>query len=166
MKNKRLLILIAVLLVVIVAACASALLVMKGRQPSQKPSILSTQSASPLDTSDFVPIGLIGTVTALSTSTVTIEGQPPGNAQPVTLTVLVDAKTAIIKVGPAPAYATTTAKFTDMKKGMLLNISATAAQNGVRHADRVVIPPSTPPSAPSVPPPPLLPVASPTSTLH
>jgi hypothetical protein len=99
------------------------------------------QPIPPLVASDNVPIGLIGTVTALGANTVTIQGQPPGNTSPVTLTVLVDAKTSITKVGPAPTYATSTAKFGDLTKGMILNIAATAAQDGVRHAERVIIPP-------------------------
>jgi hypothetical protein len=97
---------------------------------------------SPLLVDDSVPIGLIGTVTALGSDTVTIVGRPQGNAEPVTLSVLVDAKTSITKVGGAPGYATSTAGFSDFKKGMLLNVAATAAQGGARHAERIIIPPS------------------------
>lgn len=96
-----------------------------------------------LEVSDFSPIGLIGTVTKLGAGVVTIEGQPPGNLVPVQLEVLVDAQTSIINVGPAPAYATSTATYADLRVGMLLNIEASgvSTEGAVRHAKRIVIPP-------------------------
>jgi hypothetical protein len=140
MKHKRLLILLAVLVVLIVVACVNALMVLKQAQPAKNSPASNAQPIPPLITDNAAPIGLIGTITALGTTTVTIEGQPPGNTSPVTLTVLVDAKTSITKVGPPPAYATSTANFSNLKTGILLNIAATAAQNGARHAERIIIP--------------------------
>jgi hypothetical protein len=143
MKNKRLLILIAVLMVLVVAGAGILLAPKKGALSQKLPASNTQNVPPPLVVNDYMPIGLIGTITALGTNTVTIQGQPPGNTVPVALTLLVDAKTSITRVGPSPAYATSTATFADFKKGILLNISATAVQNGVRHADRIIIPPPT-----------------------
>jgi len=141
MKHKLLLPLV-LLGCLIVLLGASASIWQWSHTARLEPANTKNFQASPLVVIDSAPVGLIGAVTALGANTVTIQGQPPGNATPVVLTVLVDAKTSLIKVGPASAYATSTATFAEFKKGMLLNVSATAVQNGVRHADRIVIPPA------------------------
>ena len=107
------------------------------------PAQNSDQTIPALVVSDTSPIGLIGTVTALGTDTLTIEGQPPGNTSPVRLEVEVDTRTAMTKVGPAPSYATSTALFADFKVGMLLSIEAAGVttEGGVRHAERIIVPP-------------------------
>jgi len=140
MKHKRLLILIAVLGLLIVVACVNAWMVLKHTRLATYSPASNVQPIPPLIVVSSAPVGLIGTITALGTSTVTIEGQPPGNTSPVSLTVLVDEKTSVTKVGPPPAYATSTAALSNLELGMLLNVAATAAQDGVRHAERIIIP--------------------------
>lgn len=124
----------------VVAVLAIAPVAFKGIVLLSRPDTL-TDKAAPLVVVNSAPIGLIGTVVALGAGTVTIEGQPPGNTVPVRLEAAVDEKTGITRVGPAPAYATSTAAFADLKEGMLLNIEASAAENGIRHAERIIIPP-------------------------
>lgn len=136
--NKKLIIALAAL-----AILAAALFVFRGAGLLHKP-VEVKQGAAPLIVVSSAPIGLIGTVIAVGSGTVTIEGQPPGNTTPIRLKVAVDEKTSITKVGPAPTYATSTAAFTDLKAGMLLNIEAAAvsSEGAVRHAERVIIPPA------------------------
>lgn len=139
--NKKLL--IALTALAVIAVVATAWLALKNADFLQKPAAQNEKAATPLVVASGAPIGLIGTVVALGTSTLTIEGQPPGNTAPIRLEVLVDANTNLFKVGPAPSYATSTAAFADIKMGVLLNIEAAgaSAEGALRHAERIIIPP-------------------------
>ncbi len=136
--NKKTLIALVALVVI-----AIALFALKEAGLLKKPGMLNDTVVAPLVVVAAAPIGLIGTVVELGANTVTITGQPPGNTAAVVLKVLVDTRTNITKVGPAPEYATSTAVFADFKVGMLLNIEAAAAAEGaIRHAERIIIPPT------------------------
>ena len=87
------------------------------------------------------PIGLIGTITAIGTSTITIEGQPPGNTSPIILQLSVDSNTTLTKL--SATYATSSIALGDLSVGMRVNVAADAPdQNGVRPAERIIVIPS------------------------